>query len=90
MITNVSGSHHELRKLNTRLDLIRSAVSKGGGVYLYSNHIGCDGGRVYFDGCAMVCLNGAVLAQGDQFGLKEVQVLCLRLPLCSSPFAVLN
>jgi NAD+ synthase (glutamine-hydrolysing) len=64
VITNGSGSHHELRKLQTRLDLIRSAVSKGGGAYLYSNHIGCDGGRVYFDGCAMVCLNGQVLAQG--------------------------
>ena len=40
IITNGSGSHHELRKLNTRVDLIRSATSKSGGVYLYANQQG--------------------------------------------------
>ncbi len=28
IITNGSGSHHQLRKLNTRMDLIRSATAK--------------------------------------------------------------
>ena len=28
IFTNGSGSHHELRKLNRRIDLIRSATSK--------------------------------------------------------------
>ena len=37
IISNGSGSHHQLRKLNQRLDLIRGATSKAGGVYLYSN-----------------------------------------------------
>ena len=35
MIANGSGSHHELRKLNTRVNLIVSATSKLGGVYMY-------------------------------------------------------
>ena len=47
---NGSGSHHELRKLNSRLSLIQSATRKCGGVYLYANHQGCDGNRLYFDG----------------------------------------
>jgi len=75
IITNGSGSHHQLRKLNTRLDLIKSATSKVGGVYLYSNQRGCDGNRMYFDGCAMIVLNGKLLAQGDQFSLRDVQVV---------------
>ena len=54
VISNGSGSHHQLRKLNTRMDLIRSATAKGGGVYLYANQRGCDGGRLYYDGCACI------------------------------------
>ena len=75
IITNGSGSHHELRKLNTRVDLIRSATSKSGGVYLYANQQGCDGGRLYFDGCALIALNGEIVAQGSQFSLNDVEVV---------------
>ena len=75
IIVNGSGSHHELRKLNTRIDLIRNATSKSGGVYLYANQQGCDGGRLYFDGCAMIAVNGEIVAQGSQFSLNEVEVV---------------
>lgn len=39
--TNSSGSHHELRKLHTRVELIVSATLKSGGIYLYANQQGC-------------------------------------------------
>ena len=32
IIANGSGSHHELRKLHRRIDLIRNATAKGGGI----------------------------------------------------------
>ncbi len=75
IITNGSGSHHELRKLNKRIDLIRSASVKSGGVYLYANQQGCDGDRLYYDGCALVVVNGQILAQGSQFSPKDVEVV---------------
>jgi len=76
IIANGSGSHHQLRKLNTRIDLVRSATAKSGGVYLYANQKGCDGGRLYFDGCAMIWRNGELIAQGSQFvGFDEVEVV---------------
>jgi len=76
IIANGSGSHHQLRKLRTRLDLIRGATAKAGGVYLYANQKGCDGGRLYFDGCAMALVNGELVAQGSQFeGFDEVEVV---------------
>eukprot|EP00392_Amoebophrya_sp_AT5.2_P017574 g17955.t1 len=74
IITNGSGSHHQLRKLKQRVDLIRSATEKSGGIYLYANQLGCDGGRCFYDGCAMIWENGNLVAQGSQFGLKEVEV----------------
>jgi NAD+ synthase (glutamine-hydrolysing) len=81
IIANGSGSHHELRKLNKRIDLIRSATSKSGGVYLYANQQGCDGGRLYFDGCALIAVNGEIVAQGSQFSLNDVEVVTAAVDL---------
>ncbi len=65
IFTNASGSHFELRKLNLRCDLILSTTALMGGVYMYSNLIGCDGERVYYDGCCLIAMNGEVRgAQG--------------------------
>uniref|UniRef100_A0A6U2XUR6 Glutamine-dependent NAD(+) synthetase n=1 Tax=Entomoneis paludosa TaxID=265537 RepID=A0A6U2XUR6_9STRA len=81
IIGNGSGSHHELRKLNQRLELIQSATRKCGGVYLYANQRGCDGGRLYFDGGALIVCNGNVLAQAPQFSLDDVEVVTATVDL---------
>jgi len=81
IFSNGSGSHHELRKLNRRVDLIKSATSKVGGIYLYANQQGCDGERVYYDGSALIAVNGEVVAQGSQFSLKDVEVVVATLDL---------
>jgi NAD+ synthase (glutamine-hydrolysing) len=74
IVLNSSGSHHELRKLDTRINLIQEATAKTGGVYMYSNQRGCDGDRLYYDGCALILHSGKVLAQGSQFSLRDVEV----------------
>jgi hypothetical protein len=38
IISNSSGSHHELRKLNTRIQLIVQETLKSGGIYLYGQY----------------------------------------------------
>ncbi|MBM6386393.1 MAG: NAD(+) synthase [Paenibacillus sp.] len=81
IFTNSSGSHHELRKLNTRIDLIKAATQKVGGIYLYANQQGCDGDRLYYDGCAMIVMNGDIIAQGSQFSLHDVEVITATVDL---------
>uniref|UniRef100_A0A672ZB59 Glutamine-dependent NAD(+) synthetase n=1 Tax=Sphaeramia orbicularis TaxID=375764 RepID=A0A672ZB59_9TELE len=81
IFTNSSASHHELRKADQRVNLIKSATAKCGGIYLYSNQRGCDGDRVYYDGCAMVAINGDVVVQGAQFSLNDVEVITATLDL---------
>lgn len=54
---------------------MRNATARCGGVYLYANQRGCDGGRLYFDGCAMILVNGEIVAQGSQFSLLDVEVV---------------
>ncbi|GAB1301944.1 Glutamine-dependent NAD(+) synthetase [Apodemus speciosus] len=81
IITNASGSHHVLRKAHTRVDLVTMATSKNGGIYLLANQKGCDGDRLYYDGCAMIAMNGSIFAQGTQFSLDDVEVLTATLDL---------
>lgn len=75
IILNSSGSHHELRKLDTRINLITEATAKSGGVYMYANQRGCDGDRLYYDGSSLILSNGKIVAQGTQFSLRDVEVL---------------
>mmetsp|Transcript_8760 Transcript_8760/g.9947 ORF Transcript_8760/g.9947 Transcript_8760/m.9947 type:complete len:179 (-) Transcript_8760:1202-1738(-) len=81
IILNSSGSHHQLRKLNTRLNLILNSSFKSGGVYVYSNQQGCDGGRLYFDGSSLIALNGRVVSQGSQFSIKERELVLATVDL---------
>lgn len=41
---------------------------------MYSNILGCDGGRLYFDGCCLISLNDGLVAQGPQFTLAEIDI----------------
>ena len=34
------------------IELIQAATATAGGIYLYANQQGCDGDRLYYDGCA--------------------------------------
>lgn len=81
IITNSSASHHTLRKLDVRISLIMEATRKNGGIYLYANQQGCDGDRLYFDGSAMIIINGKLLAQSSQFSLSDVEVITATVDL---------
>mmetsp|Transcript_1921 Transcript_1921/g.6869 ORF Transcript_1921/g.6869 Transcript_1921/m.6869 type:complete len:599 (-) Transcript_1921:2147-3943(-) len=75
ILGNGSGSHHSIKKLNTRVRLIQNASAKGGGAYVYSNSQGCDGGRLFMDGSALISCNGEIMAQSSQFSVKDVEVV---------------
>ncbi|XP_027009018.1 glutamine-dependent NAD(+) synthetase isoform X1 [Tachysurus fulvidraco] len=81
IFTNSSASYHELRKADQRVNLVKSATAKSGGIYLFANQKGCDGDRLYYDGCAMIAINGDIVAQGTQFSLDDVEVLTATLDL---------
>lgn len=48
---------------------------------MYSNCRGCDGGRVYYDGCSLIALNGKIIAQGKTFSLQDVEVITATIDL---------
>lgn len=75
IVFNISGSHYQPGKQLMRESLVRSITQKCGGVYLYTNHSGCDGTRLYFDASSFIMENGSILARSAQFVIKEVQVV---------------
>lgn len=54
------------------LVLFCSLFLQAGGCYLYSNLRGCDGQRVFFNGCSCIAVNGSIVSRGKQFALKDV------------------
>lgn len=72
IICNSSGSYMELRKAYVTVDLVKSATMKSGGCYVFSNLRGCDGQRVYFNGCSCIGVNGHIINRSKQFALEEV------------------
>ncbi|XP_015574450.1 glutamine-dependent NAD(+) synthetase [Ricinus communis] len=79
---NASGSSHQVGKaLEFRIRTLTSLTRRLGGVYMYSNQRGCDGGRFYYDGCSCVVVNGEVVALGSQFSLKDVEVVVAQVDL---------
>lgn len=81
VIVNSSGSYMELRKAYISADLIRNASFKAGGAYLFSNLRGCDGQRIYFNGCSAVAVNGEIVARSKQFALQDVEVTIATIDL---------
>eukprot|EP00917_Polyrhabdina_sp_WS-2016_P031471 GHVP01067142.1.p1 GENE.GHVP01067142.1~~GHVP01067142.1.p1 ORF type:complete len:668 (+),score=96.76 GHVP01067142.1:31-2004(+) len=81
IILNGSGSYHQLGKFKHRVDLLRHTTTVCGGLYVYSNLKGCDGGRLYFDGGSMMSLNGEIIAQCQRFTLDEVDVVTTAVSL---------
>lgn len=75
IMSNGSASHFQSGKYQYRHQLISEAMSKNGGVYMYSNQLGCDGGRLVFDGHGMIYQNGNLLAVGEHLSFLEVEVV---------------
>ena len=50
-------------------------------MYLYANQKGCDGDRMFYDGSALIVINGKVIAQGSQFSLADVEVVTATVDL---------
>ncbi|TKR62311.1 hypothetical protein L596_026293 [Steinernema carpocapsae] len=85
IICNGSGSHHILGKSHRRInELVLGASAKLGIIYMYSNHRGCDGDRVYYDGMSSIAQNGRIYSQIPQFDIEETAIAVSLLDLNDS------
>lgn len=61
IIINNSASYWEIRKLHRSLKLMQTSTAKTGGLYAFSNLVGCDGDRLCFYGRSLIVLNGKIV-----------------------------
>lgn len=81
IVFNISGSHYQPNKQEKRESMVRSISLKEGGIYMYSNFIGCDGTRFYFDAASVIMDCGKQVARSKSFLIREVEVIsaCVNL-----------
>ena len=61
--------------------MIQGHSAKVGGIYLYANEFGSDGGRLFFDGSSCISMNGKFYGMCPQFSINEVEVTSATLDL---------
>jgi NAD+ synthase (glutamine-hydrolysing) len=62
-----AANDHHLGAFSSRFSELQTASRETAGIFLYANQRGCDGDRIYYEGCAMILVNGELVVQGSQF-----------------------
>jgi NAD+ synthase (glutamine-hydrolysing) len=74
IILNLSASHFSFGKSEVRKGLAVEGSRLFGVGYLYANLLGCEAGRMLYDGDALICSHGEVVREGPRFSFKDVVV----------------
>ncbi len=74
VILNPSASHFAFGKAEVRRRLVLEGSRAFGVSYVYANLLGCEAGRVIYDGGALIASGGKLLAAGPRFSYADVQV----------------
>jgi NAD+ synthase (glutamine-hydrolysing) len=74
IILNPSASHFAFGKYDIRKDFVLEGSRAFGVAYVYSNLMGCESGRVIFDGGNLIASGGKLLASGKRLSYQDVIV----------------
>ena len=75
VIFNPSASHFAFGKAKLRRRFVAEGSRAFGAVYVYSNLLGNEAGRVIYDGQLMVAQEGRLVAESRRFGFTDVKLL---------------
>ena len=73
IVLNPSASHFAFGKRQIRERFVSEGARAFNVVYLYSNLLGNESGRIIFDGGAMVASEGHIVACGPRFGYRDFE-----------------
>ncbi|MDB5096831.1 MAG: synthetase [Cyanobacteria bacterium RYN_339] len=72
MIMNPSASHFAFGKDDIRQRFVQEGSRAFSTSYIYANLLGCESGRVIYDGGAIIASGGKLLALGQRFSFEDV------------------
>lgn len=70
IVFNCSASHYAMGKQFTRLNFVSEASRAQYLCYVYSNLLGCESGRIIFDGSCIISVAGKLEATSDRFSFQ--------------------
>jgi NAD+ synthase (glutamine-hydrolysing) len=71
LVVNPSASHFALGKYQTRENLVANSSRALHATYLYTNLLGCEAGRLIYDGGVLIAEKGQIVARGPRFGFQD-------------------
>lgn len=76
LILNPSASHFAFGKAKQRHELIAKSSGKFNCVYLYTNLLGNEAGRMIYDGEILIGQKGKLIAENQRLSYKDINLLC--------------
>ncbi len=76
VILNSSASPFSFGKFEVRKRFVLEGSRACGVSYVYSNLLGCEAGRIIYDGGALIASHGELVAQGRRLSFEDVEVVC--------------
>lgn len=74
LIFNPSASHFAFGKDEIRQRFVLEGSRAFSACYVYANLVGCEAGRIIYDGGALIAAGGQLLAQGPRLGFSAVSL----------------
>jgi NAD+ synthase (glutamine-hydrolysing) len=75
LILNPSASHFAFAKHEVRKRFVAEGSRVFGASYVYANLLGCESGRVIYDGDTLISSHGEIIAQGERLSFADVKLL---------------
>jgi NAD+ synthase (glutamine-hydrolysing) len=74
IILNPSASHFAFGKHEIRKRFVTEGSRACGTAYVYANLLGCEAGRIIYDGDTLISSHGELIARGERFSYRDVVV----------------
>ena len=75
LLLNPSASHFALAKYETVRGIVCEGSRQAHAIYLYSNLLGNEAGRLIFDGTVLIASDGTLLAENRRFSYRAVNLV---------------
>ncbi len=74
IILNPSASHFAFGKHEIRKRFVTEGSRACGTAYVYANLLGCEAGRIIYDGDTLISSHGELIARGERFSYRDVVI----------------
>lgn len=74
VILNPSASHFAFGKHEVRKRFVLEGSRAFGSSYIYANLLGCEAGRIIYDGDTLICSHGEIVSNGERFSYDDYTV----------------